>query len=83
MEAVLEAVSGALAEGRRCEFRDFGSFFVLRRKASLGRNPRRPGQVYAVEEHNVVRFRPSAALRSACNQSPRRPPARAKAGDRT
>jgi integration host factor subunit beta len=40
MNAVLERVSAALAQGERVELRGFGSFTVRERPARAGRNPR-------------------------------------------
>ncbi|MBR1608409.1 MAG: HU family DNA-binding protein, partial [Kiritimatiellae bacterium] len=42
VDAVLGAMKTALAEGRRCELRDFGIFSTVVHKARTGRNPRRP-----------------------------------------
>ena len=40
IQAFLDSVTENLSEGNRFEFRDFGIFEVVLRKAKIGRNPK-------------------------------------------
>ncbi len=42
VNAILDAITDALARGDRVELRGFGAFSVKNRPARVGRNPRRP-----------------------------------------
>lgn len=62
IEGTFETISGALAEGKRWELRDFGVFEVKTRAARIGRNPRTGDQV-PVPERKVVTFRPGKKMK--------------------
>ncbi len=42
VQAVLDAISEYLVDGRRVELRNFGVFAVKRRRPRIGRNPNEP-----------------------------------------
>ena len=63
VEAFLDAVKDALAQGDRIELRGFGVFKVRHRKARTGRNPR-TGAPVEVPSRDVPVFEPSRHLRS-------------------
>lgn len=58
VDQTLAALSDALSEGKKVEFRGFGIFEVVHRKPKVGRNPRKPeaGQ-YQIPARRMVRFR--------------------------
>lgn len=62
VEGTFEAISEALAEGKRWELRDFGVFEVKTRASRIGRNPRTGDQV-PVPERRVVTFRPGKKMK--------------------
>ena len=62
IEGTFETISGALAEGKRWELRDFGVFEVKTRASRIGRNPRTGDQV-PVPERRVVTFRPGKKMK--------------------
>ncbi len=62
VEALLDAVAGALARGDRVVLRRFGVFFVTPRRTGMARNPR-TGEAVRVPPGRVVRFRPGQYLR--------------------
>ncbi|MBQ9429982.1 MAG: integration host factor subunit beta [Kiritimatiellae bacterium] len=62
VQVALDAVFNSLINGKRVEFREFGVFEVVTRKARIGRNPRQPDQLVDIPKHRDVRFRPSDAL---------------------
>lgn len=62
VSAVLDAMSGALAQGHRIEIRGFGSFSVNCRRPRVGRNPK-SGEQVLVQEKYVPHFKPGKALR--------------------
>jgi integration host factor subunit beta len=66
VNAVLDEVSKALADGNRVELRGFGAFSVKHRPARSGRNPR-TGESVAVEEKWVPFFKTGKELRERLN----------------
>jgi integration host factor subunit beta len=72
VNAILDTISDALAQGGRVELRGFGSFTVKKRKAHSGRNPR-TGEAVAVSEKVVPAFRTGKEMRHRLNpMSPKR-----------
>lgn len=64
VQLVFGAVAATLVAGGRCEFRDFGVFTSVERKARLGRNPHAPEKTYDVPGRRGVRFRAGRLLRA-------------------
>lgn len=67
VEALLDAIKEALAEHRHIEIREFGTFKVKRRKASMKYNPRDRSQKVIVPEKIVPVFKPSKFLKERVN----------------
>lgn len=98
VEAVLETVTGALAEGERVSLFGFGVFEKVDRAARTARNPSTGGTV-EVPATSVPRFRAGQALKDAVSgrssrptggrtaaskvEAPAKPTAKAKAKDDT
>ena len=61
VNAILDTVANALAQGDRVEVRGFGVFTAKRRGARAGRNPR-SGAVVAVSEKAVPTFKMSREM---------------------
>ena len=61
VNAILDTVADALAEGGRVELRGFGVFTAKRRGARAGRNPR-SGAVVAVPEKVYPMFKTSREM---------------------
>lgn len=64
VDAMLEAIQEALAQGDRVQLIGFGSFEVRSRAARTGRNPR-TGEPIAIQASNLPVFRPGRALKDA------------------
>lgn len=62
VNAVFEAMKGALLEDERIEVRGFGSFSIRHYKAKKGRNPRTNEEVF-VDEKKSVHFKAGKELR--------------------
>ncbi len=62
VKAILEAMSDALADGRRIEIRGFGSFGLNHRPPRTGRNPKTGDQVLVPEKY-VPHFKAGKELR--------------------
>lgn len=62
VDAMFEAMTHALANGRGIEIRGFASFKVRRYKGYQGRNPR-TGEAITVKPKQGVIFKPGAELR--------------------
>ncbi len=67
LEALLEAVQGALVKGDAVQLIGFGTFKVSARKARQGRNPR-TGEVIKIAASKVPVFSAGAALKDAVNK---------------
>jgi DNA-binding protein HU-beta len=63
VEAVLEAMKGAMQKGERIELRGFGVFQVKPRKKGIGRNPR-TGHKVRIPPGKTIRFKPGKHLRN-------------------
>ena len=68
VDAFLDAVKDALAQGDRIELRGFGVFRVRHRKARTARNPR-TGAPVEVPSRDMPVFEPSRHLRSRVDRS--------------
>ena len=66
VDAILDRITTALADGDRVELRDFGMFSVRDHEARTGRNPRTGGAV-AIPARAHVHFKPSKAMRARLN----------------
>ncbi len=66
INAILDEISEALANGDRVELRGFGAFSVKNRSARVGRNPR-TGERVEVEEKWVPFFKTGKDLRERLN----------------
>lgn len=62
VNAILDAMTTSLVQGRRIEIRGFGSFKINHRPARTGRNPK-TGQKVPVPEKFVPHFKPGRELR--------------------
>ena len=69
VEALLEAIKASLATHKHIEIREFGTFKVKRRKASMKYNPRDRSQKVVVPEKMVPVFKPSKFLKERVNWS--------------
>lgn len=66
VDAVLDEIQNALAQGGRVELRGFGAFSVRKRDARTGRNPR-TGAAVKVAAKRVPFFKPGKELRLKVN----------------
>jgi integration host factor subunit beta len=66
VDAVLDAITDALAKGERVEIRGFGAFSAKKRRSRVGRNPR-TGHRVSVATKRVPRFKASKEIREALN----------------
>lgn len=66
VEALIDAITGALKSDGEVTLAGFGSFSVRRRAARSGRNPR-TREVIAIPASKVPAFKPGKALKDAVN----------------
>ena len=62
IQLTLDTIVGELAAGRGVEFRNFGVFEVVVRKARIGRNPNAPEDEVRIPERVVVKFKPGKIM---------------------
>lgn len=65
---LLAAISDALAEGERVEFRGFGTFYVRTRQSRTARNPR-TGTPVSIAEHKAPAWKPSKTLKERVDKN--------------
>lgn len=68
VDVILETVSKGLAEGKRIEFRGFGSLRLRYRKPRQGRNPR-TGSSVPVKGKYFPHFKPGRQLRQRVDEA--------------
>jgi integration host factor subunit beta len=68
VNAILDAISEALARGDRVELRGFGAFSVKSRPAREGRNPRTGARV-SVAQKSVPFFKSGKEMRARLNKN--------------
>lgn len=66
VEAVLDAIAGALKGGDEVRLVGFGTFSVAHRAASMGRNPR-TGEAIQIKASKNPKFKAGKALKEAVN----------------
>ncbi len=71
LDACLDAIAKALASGDEVRLVGFGTFLVVHRKATEGRNPR-TGAVIKIAASNQPKFKAGKALKEACNTTKRK-----------
>ena len=64
VDAVIAAMTGALAKGEAVRLAGFGTFSVKNRKARTGRNPQ-TGKPLKIKAKNVPAFSPGKGLKEA------------------
>ena len=64
IDGFMDLVKSNLEEGNRLEFRDFGVFKVVQRKAKVGRNPRFPEKSILIPPKKSVKFSPGQKMKS-------------------
>ena len=64
INSTFSSISSALKKGERVQLVGFGSFWVKKRKARIGRNPR-TGSVIQIKAKKVPAFNAGAALKKA------------------
>src|SRR4051795_688043 len=69
VDAVLEAIAGALERGEKVDLRGFGSFQVNGRKERQGRNPQ-TGEAITIAARNAAVFKASKELGQRVNGTP-------------
>lgn len=67
VNAVLGEITAAMARGDRVELRRFGAFFVKRRSARTGRNPRTGAKVW-VDQRSLPFFKATKDMRNRLNK---------------
>ncbi len=66
LDATLDSIKGALSKGNEVRLVNFGTFLVVKRKATEGRNPR-TGAPIKIPASKQPKFRAGKALKEACN----------------
>jgi nucleoid DNA-binding protein len=63
VQKALDGIVDALEAGKHVEFREFGVFEIIARKARIGRNPNKPEDVVHIPGRKVVKFKPGKRMR--------------------
>ncbi len=70
IDAFLDKKIAALAAGERIEFRTFGTFTVVERKAKVGRNPKKPSESIAIPARFAVKFEAGKQMKDEVSKAP-------------
>lgn len=71
VDAFIDAIAASLASGDEIRLVGFGTFAVVARKATEGRNPR-TGAVIKIAASKQPKFRPGKALKDIVNKPAKR-----------
>ena len=63
VQSALDGILAALEKGQHVEFREFGVFEIVTRKARVGRNPNKPENTVEIPAHKCVKFKPGKRMR--------------------
>jgi len=63
VQATLDGIVASLKKGRHVEFREFGVFEIVTRKARVGRNPNKPQNTVEIPAHKCIKFKPGKRMR--------------------
>ena len=63
VQMTLDGICAALEKGQHVEFRDFGVFEIVVRKARIGRNPNNPNVDVVIPQRAVVKFKSGKILK--------------------
>ncbi len=63
VQKTLDGIIDALDASQHVEFREFGVFTIVERKARIGRNPNQPLDVVQIPVRKVVKFKPGKRMR--------------------
>ncbi len=63
VQKTFDTIYEALKSGKRIEIRNFGVFYLKRRKKKVGRNPK-TGQVVPIPERTTVAFKPGLEMKN-------------------
>lgn len=64
LDAVIDSIIGSLAEGKEVRLVNFGTFAVVKKKATTGRNPR-TGEAIKIAASKQPKFRAGKKLKEA------------------
>lgn len=69
VQCFLEKMMETLSSGQRLEFRHFGVFEVVSRKAKIGRNPKRADIAIVIPERRAVKFTPGKKMKEMIDRN--------------
>ena len=68
VNALVGSIEEALVNGDKVQLIGFGTFETRERKARQGRNPRKPGEVIAIDASKAPVFKAGKALKDSVNK---------------
>ena len=68
VNALVGSIEEALVNGDKVQLIGFGTFETRERKARQGRNPRKPGEVIAIDASKAPVFKAGKALKESVNK---------------
>lgn len=63
VQSFLDKMMECLSEGERLEFRHFGVFEIVARKAKVGRNPKKADVAIMIPPRKAVKFTPGKKMK--------------------
>jgi len=68
LDMVIDEIKGELISGKDVKISSFGSFWLKKKNARIGRNPK-TGVEAEITPRTVISFRPSQTLKTAVNKN--------------
>ena len=68
IQAVFDAISDVMVDGNRLEVRNFGVFYVKKRKPRIGCDPNNPKQKINIPASATPAFKPGKLLKQRVNE---------------
>jgi DNA-binding protein HU-beta len=68
LDAILDSLTQAMADGEDVRFTGFGTFSSQRRRARESVNPQDPSQKIRIRAAHVPKFKPGTSLRAAASE---------------
>jgi nucleoid DNA-binding protein len=63
VQALIEEITDALAQGNNVVLRNFGAFEIREQKAKIGRNPKDPSKSVPIPARAAVKFKPGKEMK--------------------
>ena len=68
IDKTLKYITESLGRGETVELRNFGVLKVVTRKGKVGRNPKKPDQIFRIPARKAVKFKPGKIMKQVLSK---------------